>query len=84
MGLESKDASRLSELAELLNSSSGLTPSEAENFGRDLEAVRAEMNQAEVRIGVSRKLNAIYGKEDATVDPILNRIQSRSLPKDEW
>ena len=40
---------RLAELADLLKTSSGLTPSEADGFGRDLEDVRAEMNRAEVR-----------------------------------
>ena len=40
---------RLAELADLLKSSSGLTPAEADDFDRDLEHVRSEMNQAEVR-----------------------------------
>ncbi len=40
---------RLAELADLLKTSSGLTPAEADGFGRDLEDVRAEMNRAEVR-----------------------------------
>ncbi len=40
---------RLAELADLLKTSSGLTPTEADDFSRDLEDVRAEMNQVEVR-----------------------------------
>ena len=40
---------RLAELAELLKTSSGLSSSEADDFGRDLEHVRSEMNRAEVR-----------------------------------
>lgn len=84
MKLNGKNANRLSGLADLLKTSPGLTQEEAEDFGHDLEDVRAEMNRAGVCIGDSRKLDTIYGKEDAVVDPILGRMQSRSLQKDEW
>ena len=39
---------RLAELADLLKTSDGLSPSEADDFVRDLEDVRSEMNRAEV------------------------------------
>lgn len=34
--------------------------------------------------GVTQKLDAIYGKEDSSIDPAIVRLQSRSLPKEEW
>ena len=40
---------RLSELAALLKTSSGLNSLEVDDFGRDLEHVRSEMNRVEVR-----------------------------------
>ena len=52
MGLESKAKNRIFELADLLKKSSGLIPSEVEDFGRDLEDVRDEMNRPEVRVEV--------------------------------
>ena len=34
--------------------------------------------------GVTQKLDAIYGKEDAALDPVIAQLQSRSLPNEEW
>ena len=33
---------------------------------------------------VTRKLNQIYAKEDSSLDPVLERLQAISLPKEEW
>ena len=48
MKLNGNNANRLSGLADLLKTSPGLTQEEAEDFGHDLEDVRAEMNRAGV------------------------------------
>ena len=33
---------------------------------------------------VTCKLNAIYAEEDSSLDPVLERLQALSLPKEEW
>jgi hypothetical protein len=33
---------------------------------------------------VTRKLNEVYAKEDSTLDPMLERLQALSLPREEW
>jgi metal-responsive CopG/Arc/MetJ family transcriptional regulator len=33
---------------------------------------------------ITGKLNEIYPKEDSTLDPILERLQTMSLPKEKW
>jgi metal-responsive CopG/Arc/MetJ family transcriptional regulator len=33
---------------------------------------------------ITGKLNEIYAKEDSTLDPILERLQTMSLPKEKW
>jgi len=33
---------------------------------------------------VTRKLNEIYAKEDSSLDPVLDRLQALSLPREEW
>ena len=33
---------------------------------------------------VTRKLNEIYAKEDSSLDPVLERLQALSLPKEDW
>ncbi|MFA5044037.1 MAG: ChpI protein [Kiritimatiellia bacterium] len=33
---------------------------------------------------ITRKLNEIYAKERSSLDPILERLQAISLPKEEW
>jgi metal-responsive CopG/Arc/MetJ family transcriptional regulator len=37
-------------------------------------------------LGVRERLDAVYGKhsEDSTFDPLLDQMQSQSLPKEEW
>ncbi len=33
---------------------------------------------------VTRKLNEVYANEDSSLDPVFARIQSLSLPKEDW
>jgi hypothetical protein len=33
---------------------------------------------------VPRRIDEIYGKEDLTLDPVLDRLQFVSLPKEPW
>lgn len=33
---------------------------------------------------VTRKLNAVYAQEDSALDPVLERLQAISLPKEVW
>jgi len=33
---------------------------------------------------VTQKLNEVYANKDSSLDPVLTRIQSLSLPKEEW
>jgi hypothetical protein len=33
---------------------------------------------------VTRRLNEIYAKEDSALDPVLERLQTISLPKEAW
>jgi hypothetical protein len=33
---------------------------------------------------VTRRLNEVYAKESSSLDPVLARLQSLSLPKEEW
>src|SRR3990172_6725788 len=33
---------------------------------------------------VTRRLNEIYAREDSTLDPLLERLQSHALPREEW
>ncbi len=33
---------------------------------------------------VTRKLNEVYANEDSSLDPVFARLQSLSLPKEEW
>jgi metal-responsive CopG/Arc/MetJ family transcriptional regulator len=33
---------------------------------------------------VTQKLNAVYGVEDSSLDPVLGRLQMASIPKEIW
>ena len=33
---------------------------------------------------VTRRLNEVYAKEEESLDPVFARLQSLSLPKEEW
>jgi metal-responsive CopG/Arc/MetJ family transcriptional regulator len=41
--------------------------------------INAHKNEA-----VTQALNQIYGKEKAEIDPVINLMQLRSLPKEAW
>ena len=34
--------------------------------------------------GVTDKLNTIYGEMHAQLDPVIQSVQTRSLPRDDW
>jgi metal-responsive CopG/Arc/MetJ family transcriptional regulator len=46
-------------------------------------AVNAYLDQHQPE-SVTRALNAIYAKEDSTLDPVLQQAQALSLPKEDW
>lgn len=64
----------------------------AEQFARQHKMTRSSLFTAAVdeyihhhrEEGVTQKLDAIYGKEDSSLDPVVALIQSRSLPREEW
>ena len=33
---------------------------------------------------VTERLNEVYAKEDSKLDPVLNELQLRSLPREKW
>ena len=33
---------------------------------------------------VTRRLNEVYAKEDVPLDPVLERMQAASLPREDW
>ena len=33
---------------------------------------------------VTRELNEVYANEDSSLDPVIARLQSLSLPKEDW
>ena len=33
---------------------------------------------------VTRRLNEVYAKEDSRLDPVLERLQALSIPKEAW
>ena len=33
---------------------------------------------------VTRRLNEIYSTEDSSLDPVLDKLQSHALPREEW
>ena len=33
---------------------------------------------------VTQKLNEVYAKEDSSLDPVLDKVQALSLPKENW
>lgn len=48
------------------------------------EAAEEYLNNREKDEDVTASLNAIYGVEDSTVDPVLLTMALMSLPKDQW
>ena len=33
---------------------------------------------------VTERLNEVYAKEDASLDPVLDKLQTLSLPREDW
>ena len=64
----------------------------AEQFAKQHKITRSSLFTAAVdeyichhrEEGVTQRLDAIYGKEDSPVDPVIAGLQSRSLPREEW
>ena len=40
--------------------------------------------QAEDRLSVRERFEAVYSKQDSKLDPVLGQIQYESLPREEW
>lgn len=65
---------------------------EAERTAKRLGVSRSELYATAVREFVGRyrrehiteKLNEIYAQADQTLDPTLERLQSRTLEKEDW
>jgi len=54
--------------------------SRSELYARAVEAyVKTHRHQ-----GVREKLDAIYGEQSSRLDPLVERLQTLSLPKDAW
>ena len=66
--------------------------SRADNFARRRKITRSALFTAAVDEyvqkhrgeDVTRQLNEIYAKEDSSLDPVLEKLQTISLPKEEW
>jgi metal-responsive CopG/Arc/MetJ family transcriptional regulator len=64
----------------------------AEQFAGRKGMSRSELYAAAIRQylrehrgeGVTERLDEVYGSEPGTLEPGLSRLQSRSLPKEEW
>ena len=44
----------------------------------------AEYLEAHRRSRITEKLNAVYATEDSRLDPVLEKMQWASLPKEKW
>ena len=66
--------------------------SRAERFAHRREMTRSALFTAAVDEyiqhhrgeDVTRKLNEVYADEDSSLDPVFARLQSLSLPKEDW
>ena len=66
--------------------------SRAEEFAREARLTRSALFTAAIKEyirrhrgdDVTRKLNEIYVKEDSSLDPVLEEVQTLSLPREEW
>lgn len=64
----------------------------AENLARELGVSRSHLYSRalaafvgdERRSDVTARLDAVYSEREAKLDPVLEHIQLRSLPRDEW
>ena len=65
---------------------------QAEDFARGHRMTRSALFTVAVdeyirhhrKDDVTRKLDQVYATEDSSLDPVLARLQSLSLPKEEW
>ena len=68
----------------------GLKPSAAKRRGWSRSELYAhavaDFVKAERFLGVRERLDAVYGNdpEDSTLEPLLQQMQSQSLPKEKW
>ena len=64
----------------------------AEALARRLGMTRSELYAKALRDylrehrgdGITERLDEVYGAEESGLDPVVARIQGRSLPEDEW
>ena len=64
----------------------------AEELSRRLGMSRSELYSQAVAAfiashrstGVREKLDAVYGEEDSTLDPVLAHLQALALPREDW
>ena len=54
--------------------------SRSELYVRAIEEFLRSNNDSDI----TRRLNEVYASEDSTLDPVLNQMQMRSLPSEEW
>ena len=64
--------------AERMSRRMGMSRSEFYN-----KAVQAYVKRL-ARKGVKDALDAVYSSESSTVDPLLTKMQTRSLPREDW
>ena len=64
----------------------------AEDFAKRQRITRSALFTAAVKEyvqhnrgqGVTQALNAVYGQNDSSLDPVLEQLQSSALPKENW
>jgi metal-responsive CopG/Arc/MetJ family transcriptional regulator len=64
----------------------------AEHFAREQKVSRSSLFTRAVeeflahhrREGVTERLNRVYASEDSALDPVLQKLQFASLPKERW
>lgn len=64
----------------------------AEQFARRQGMSRSELYATALRCylqehrneGITERLDEVYGTEDGALDPAIARLQTRSLPRDDW
>jgi metal-responsive CopG/Arc/MetJ family transcriptional regulator len=64
----------------------------AERFAREQKLSRSALFTRAVeeflahhrREGVTERLNRVYASDDSALDPLLNKLQFASLPKERW
>lgn len=64
----------------------------AEALARRLGMTRSELYAKALRDylrehrgdGITERLDEVYGAQESGLDPVVARIQGRSLPEDEW